>query len=52
MQPDMPRIGQIEFSLEYDRLVSLGGMHNERNADFGLRAMLLNAENSGIPAAT
>ena len=24
----------------------------ERNADFGRRAMLLNAENSGIPAAT
>ena len=23
-----------------------------RNADFGRRAMLLNAENSGIPAAT
>ena len=33
-------------------------MHNEgctftleRNADFGRRAMLLNAENSGIPAS-
>ena len=24
----------------------------KRNADFGRRAMLLNAENSGIPAAT
>ena len=39
---------------------SLGGMHKEgvplhsieRNADFGRRAMLLNAENSGIPAAS